>query len=174
MPWVRTPSIDRFWRFVIVAECGCWLWTGCIHSNGYPAFNVPDPNGSHRNKKVYAHRWAYEYYVGPIPDGHELDHQCHNRDVSCSGGAGCHHRRCVNPLHTEPAIHLINARRGRGGDWQRAKTHCPQGHPYNTENTRAWGRAPRRCRECNKQKCQQRARALVASAQNAAQVGAVA
>lgn len=48
-----------------------------------------------------------------------------------------------------------------GTNWQTAKTHCPQGHPYTPENTRAFtnpsnGRPGRRCVTC--QRDQQRAK----------------
>lgn len=42
-----------------------------------------------------AHRFAYEEVVGPIPEGHQLDHTCHNR-------------ACVNPGHLRPATNKQN------------------------------------------------------------------
>lgn len=59
-----------------------------------------------------AHRWYYEQEHGPIQNGLELDHLCHNRDANCPGNE-CIHRRCVNPLHLEAVAHPENVRRGR-------------------------------------------------------------
>lgn len=68
---------------------GCWLWKQqSRHQHGYVKFG-----------RVYAHRWSYEQYNGPIPEGFTVDHECHNQDVSCVAGDDCPHRRCVNPKH---------------------------------------------------------------------------
>ena len=48
---------------------------------------------------VMAHRFAYEEYVGPIPDGLQIDHLCRNK-------------WCVNPEHLEPVTCRENALRG--------------------------------------------------------------
>lgn len=48
---------------------------------------------------LYVHRFMYERFVGPIPDGYVVDHLCHNADQSCAGGSTCAHRRCANPDH---------------------------------------------------------------------------
>lgn len=45
-----------------------------------------------------AHRVAYELWVGPIPEGMELDHRCKVR-------------ACINPAHLEPVTHAENMRR---------------------------------------------------------------
>lgn len=47
---------------------------------------------------VQAYRFAYEHFVGPIPEGLELDHLCRNPG-------------CVNPEHLEPVTHGENTRR---------------------------------------------------------------
>lgn len=51
-----------------------------------------------------AHRWTYRWFVGPIPQGHELDHLCRVM-------------RCVNPAHLEAVTHLVNVRRARQHGW---------------------------------------------------------
>lgn len=103
---------------------GCWEW------------DAPCADGYGRiwweGRSVYPHRLAYQLYVGPIPDGLHIDHTCHDPAV-CLGGPSCPHRGCVNPDHLEPVTHAENTR--RGGNAQRRKTHCPQGHPYNEANT---------------------------------------
>jgi hypothetical protein len=93
----------RFWAFVKKGD-GCWHFSGSIASNGYGRFFTTDG-------VVAAHRFAYEETVGPVPDGLDLDHLCHNRDRSCPGGWDCAHRRCVNPAHLEPASRSLNMKR---------------------------------------------------------------
>jgi hypothetical protein len=120
---------------------GCVLYTGCITNRGYGQISV---NGTQK----LAHRAIYELTVGAIPDGLDLDHTCHNRDVSCMGGDDCAHRRCINVEHLEPVTGAENTRRGKSWAINGTKTHCPQDHPYDSENTHVYdGR--RYCRACN-------------------------
>lgn len=125
----------RWWLRVEKRADGCWQWVGAQWKLGYGKFTEP---GTQR--RVGAHRWGYERFVGPIPDGLELDHLCRNPS-------------CVNPSHLEPVTHLENVRRGISGEVnggrQRSKTHCPRGHEYTAANTyyRRDGNA-RNCRAC--------------------------
>ena len=89
---------------------GCWLWTGALTRGGYGQIGVWF-GGVMRPRR--AHRVAYECYIGPIPDGLELDHLCRVRT-------------CVNPRHLEPVTHAVNVARGGHA----LKTHAPCGHPY--------------------------------------------
>ena len=125
------PSVlDRFLAKIVADPHGCWIWQACTGANGYGQFWVD-------GRIVKAHRWSYEHFVGPIPDGLELDHMCRVRN-------------CVNPHHLEPVTHTENVRRGEGGKHHRAKTHCPQGHPYDGDNTYVWVNGGRRCRICRR------------------------
>ena len=121
------------------------MWTAATIRCGYGEFGVD-------GKVVYAHRWAYEYFVGPIPDGLDIDHVCHN-DSGCELGFDCPHRRCVNPNHLEAVPHHVNLARGNGntGAINAAKTHCPQGHPYSGENLYVDPRGSRQCRACKRE-----------------------
>lgn len=140
------PPEERFWRYVgEAAGDACWEWFGGRSTGGYGRFF----NGS---RHVAAHRFAYELLVGPIPAGLDIDHLCRVR-------------HCVNPAHLEPVTRSENLRRGTphgppdGGSAaarQRAKTHCPKGHPYDEENTllHYWKRENswrRLCRTCHRQ-----------------------
>ena len=126
-----TPAIDRF--LAKVDRSGeCWLWTGALTTNGY---------GSFMKKKglqmVRAHRFSYEYFVGPIPEGLDLDHLCRVRN-------------CVNPAHLEPVTRRINLLRGMTQTALNAsKTHCPAGHPYSPENTYIRPKGQRVCKACS-------------------------
>ena len=112
---------------------GHWEWTANKDRAGYGLFWH---DGERR-----AHRWAYEYFVGPIPQDLVIDHLCRNTS-------------CVNPNHLEPVTNKENVLRGEGFAARNAKlTHCPQGHPYDEKNTR-WKRVDsvnaqhRQCRQC--------------------------
>lgn len=120
----------------------CLLYTGYITNKGYGQISVD-------GIQKLAHRAIYELTVGPIPDGMDLDHTCHNEDASCMGGDDCIHRRCINTEHLEPVTGAENTRRGKSWAINGTKTHCPQGHPYDAENTHVYdGR--RYCRACNR------------------------
>lgn len=80
-----------------IPECGCWIWMGHTESNGYGRISIG-------KKIILAHRFAYELYIGKIPDG--LD-ACHDCDTS----------ECCNPYHLFLGTNLDNmidaAKKGR-------------------------------------------------------------
>jgi len=88
---------------------------------------------------VYGHRWSYEHFVGPIPDGLELDHLCEIK-------------LCVNPEHLQPVTFEENMR--RAGYFKKSDSACRHGHPYTPENiywsTHKSGKKYRTCKECSK------------------------
>lgn len=124
----RTPH-QRFLAKVVEVPSGCWMWTAARNRNGYGLFR---PTGV----MVPAHRWAYEHYVGPIPEGLQLDHLCRVRS-------------CVNPGHMEPVTCRENLMRGdTAAARNAAKTHCLRGHEFTLENTCIKQDGERRCRAC--------------------------
>lgn len=143
-------------NIAIDAESGCWLWQLGTDGDGYGHMKVA-------GKTVHSYRASYEAFVGPIPDGLQIDHVCHTRDTSCPAGK-CKHRLCVNPEHLEPVTLRENVERSRTDpranfadywDRRRATTHCPHGHPWDEENTR-WQPLPaggqqRVCRACTRE-----------------------
>lgn len=120
---------------------------GCIYMTG----NIR-PDGYARISNQGAHRVAYEYFIGPIPEAHDVDHDCHNRaDPPCHLGPACPHRRCVNPDHLRAVPHKENVLAGVSfGAVNAAKTHCNRGHEFTPENTHFESGGGRRCRVCRR------------------------
>lgn len=119
----------------------CWLWTGGL-SRGYGLVRT-GPGLPMRG----VHRIMYEFFIGPIPTGLDIDHICHNEDLSCRGGKTCLHRRCVNPDHLRAITRQENFAAGRRFNGRSTRTHCPRGHPYDESNT-YWRDGHRDCRTC--------------------------
>lgn len=144
-----TPAA-RLLSKVIAGPDGCWIYTGSVMPRGgYGSFGI------RKGVSVLAHRASYQFAVGPIPVGAQLDHECHTRDKKCPGGA-CIHRRCINPGHLAPvtsrenSLRSLNSTPGRNA----AKTHCVNGHEFTPENTRLYigksGYENRECRTCRR------------------------
>jgi len=118
---------DAFWQIAVpVPIAGCWLWPG-TGGGGYGKING-----------MGALRWAYETFIGEIPNGMFVCHRC---DVI----------GCVNPDHLFLGTNGDNAsdmhRKRRGGYAIRDK--CKHGHPFTPENTYTY-RGARCCRACNR------------------------
>lgn len=149
----RSPSTEElFWAKVDrPSPSACWTWMAAKTDENYGMF--------HSRSIGYlgtAYGFAYRITVGPVPEGLELDHVCHTRDLSCPGGPTCPHRLCVNPDHLEPVTQRENSARSRQdfGQANRGKTHCDRGHPFDAENTYNYtpsdGRPRRKCRTCRR------------------------
>jgi hypothetical protein len=138
---VHGVPLERLMSRTVAGPNGCLLYVGTLSKRGYGQIRVD-------GVLKLAHRAIYELTVGPIPDGMNLDHTCHNRDATCLGGDECAHRRCINVEHLEPVTGSENTRRGKSWAINGTKTHCAQGHPYDEANTYVFdGR--RHCRTCN-------------------------
>jgi hypothetical protein len=99
LPIKRTPIDVRFERRITKRADGCWEWQGAHDPTGY-GITYGDLADGRGYRKLYAHRAAYELYVGPVPKGYDIDHLCHVRG-------------CCNPDHLEPVTRKENLRRGR-------------------------------------------------------------
>src|SRR5262245_52922653 len=80
----RIPLEERFWPKVLKTDT-CWLWQAQLNNNGYGCFGVWREDKG-RYWPTYAHRLAWIFLRGPIPDGLNVLHHC---DTPA----------CVNPDH---------------------------------------------------------------------------
>lgn len=118
MPW----TCERLMEWVkIDPETGCWNWQGGSTNDGYGLL------GSGRDKNRLAHRRSYGMFIGPIPEGLQIDHLCKRRS-------------CCNPAHLEAVTTRENMRRI-------TKTHCKRGHPLSGDNLKLVKKG-RSCRAC--------------------------
>jgi hypothetical protein len=75
-------------KFSIGIQDNCWEWKGYILPSGYGQFRVG-------HKKIKAHRFAWEFFIGPIQDNKMVLHKCDNK-------------KCVNPNHLYLGTHSDN------------------------------------------------------------------
>lgn len=133
------PAIDRAMRRVEIDENGCWNFMGARLPTGYGYVGVGSTkDGTARHE--YTHRLTYQHFVGPIPDGHQVDHLCRNRS-------------CCNPEHLEAVTIQVNQLRGFSVSGVNArKTHCPKGHELSGDNVvPRKGTGARGCRKCRRE-----------------------
>lgn len=127
-----TPDVlERFeGKFEKAGPDDCWIWTGATVPTGGEGYGVLRVN----KRNLYVHRLSYAHYVGPIPEGLELDHLCRRKP-------------CVNPAHLEVVTQLENTTRAKRDT---NPTHCKKcGMEFTPENTyiepsSGW----RRCKNC--------------------------
>jgi hypothetical protein len=117
-------------KYEPVTESGCWIWMAASTVDGYGIFTI-------NRKLIYAHRFSYEFFVGPIPLKMFVCHQC---DVPS----------CVNPSHLFLGTNGDNVRDSvrKGRNHNHSKTHCKRGHELTGDNVRHLTSGSRLCREC--------------------------
>jgi hypothetical protein len=140
---VRQPPRDPFDRLLDRCEWigDCLVWTG----TGARQYGTFRPGSKPTDPKAYVHRWIYENTVGPIPEGHEVDHVADR---------GCTSKRCINPDHLEPVVHRTNMERAR-------LTVCRSGrHDLTDPDNQVWDRNGNRrgCAACVRERAARRER----------------
>lgn len=121
-PRRRADPVALFWARVEKSD-GCWPWRGA-RLRGYGKFNSRT-----LGRQGYAHRFAYEFARGPIPDGLQVLHRCDNPP-------------CCNPDHLFLGTQLDNIAdmvakgRGASGDRSGWRTH-PERMPRGERHSHA-------------------------------------
>lgn len=117
-------------------DSGCLEWRGGKTSAGYASIRW---NG----RTDYGHRIIYQELKGHIPNGAVIDHLCRNRG-------------CLEIAHLAVTSRGENVLRGVSPPAINArKTICPQGHPYDEQNT-CVSDGKRYCRPCARNKMRNR------------------
>jgi hypothetical protein len=127
---------------LIIDPNGCLLWTGTTTGDdGYGRIMVD-------GQMVPVHRVMYEMFVGPIPEGLELDHV---------KALGCRHKNCASPVHLEPVTGRENKMRSDSVcAINNRKTRCKYGHKFTPENTYISPKGYRYCRTCVRSRAKKR------------------
>lgn len=144
--------LERLFARTSIRANGCWIWEGGKNWRGYGEIWRED-------RKWATHRASYDHFNGPIPKGLQIEHGCHTRDGSCSGGNTCAHRACINPDHLSVVTSITNTLLGNGPSARNArKTHCIYGHPFDEANTRLvkFGRDCKTCKRRSNREYKQR------------------
>lgn len=111
---------------------GCWIFTGCLHPQGYGLFYFEG-----RPRK--ANRIAAYLWLGlDINDSKQF--ACHKDDI-------CNNKACFNPDHLYVGTSQDNVRDMKKQP-QKIKTHCKNGHEYTPSNTGKDYLGNRRCKIC--------------------------
>lgn len=107
-----TPAIVRVLQKCSLSESGCLEYGGSL-VRGYGKVKALSDSGVW--KQVSVHRLVYEYFVGAIPDGYQIDHLCRNGS-------------CCRLDHLEAVDQRTNLRRSKGWSNDSGVWLCGRGH----------------------------------------------
>lgn len=156
-----TPPIERMLKRKIVDADGCWTWVGTLsgqrgtNNGGYGCIRAEK-----RGPQLMVHRVSFEHFIGPIPDGYQVEHVCHTADPDCPGGR-CKHRACWNPDHLALLTHGENSKLGRSRAMETYRSGvCQRNHVLAEVGTYDWvrpsGTIRRACAECARESLRRR------------------
>lgn len=114
MPGKRKIGDDMRFLLKLRHHGECLLWRDQPDRKGYGHFKVD-------GRMWKAHRWAYERWVGPIPEGLTIDHLCESK-------------ACVRLDHLEPVTNAENTRRAM----ERRGNRCRRGHDLTVPGAVYW------------------------------------
>ena len=121
---------------------GCWIWIGGTTGGDFEYGKMTITTDGQRRGEV-ASRVSFRAYVGPIPDGFQVDHKCETA-------------LCVNPRHLQLLIPRDNLIK-RAWHKQRVENRlCLRGHELDRVNEKS---GKRYCSTC----CRERTRRFRAS-----------
>ena len=110
--------LNRFWSKVaepVDAHNDCWIWKAFRNPKGYGMIRTKRPR-----RMILAHRFVYEQFYGPIPEGSIIHHNCKNPS-------------CVNPTHLE--LDTNGGHSAYHNTCRPRKEVCSHGHKYVPSNT---------------------------------------
>lgn len=100
-------------------------------------------------RSVFVHVLVLSAFVGPRPEGQEA---CHGDGVRLNNNLSNLRWDSRSENQKDSVRHGTHASTRR--------THCPQGHPYDTENTYLTQRGSRNCRTCGRDRSAKHAQKL--------------
>jgi hypothetical protein len=123
----------EFWRRIRLDPDGCWEWLKQHHPHGYGQLWWD-------RRHYLAHRLAFEFAYGAIPEGGVVHHECENK-------------ACCRPTHLKLIASNSEHVKLHGPPplciRQLAQTHCPHDHPYSGDNLYHHSKSgARQCRAC--------------------------